>query len=195
MKKILPFVFLVIVLAVGALVYNRNLEKEDLTVVTERDTAAPDIKHYASTKYGFDIAYPSSAKLVESVFNDNTNVDSWSIVEERPGKPEPQPVDCGVTYEDELYMSIGIADLQASAPNLKSHAEAVAKRYDDAGHMTVEQGGKRLKVEEKIPGMCREATEVLWKDESERYIVIFSYPSETKREQDYWDIIQSFNFR
>ena len=158
----------------------------------ERSASSTDT--YISQKYGFQFMYPHTATVIESIFDDGINMDSWTIIEQRAVRPAAQPVDCGIRYPDELYFGISIADLAATSTNMQQFSKAFSGRYDDASYMSHAVGDQLFKVRRNIPGMCGESTEVLWKDSSGRYLFSFGYPSDTAREQDYWDIIQSFHF-
>lgn len=60
--------------------------------------------------------------------------------------------------------------------------------------LKVAHGGKTSKIRRDIPGMCHSTTEVIWKDPSEQHLVVFTMPSETSREEDYWKVIASASF-
>lgn len=194
-KAILPLFVILIVLFVIIKNTERNPEEHEATPIASQvagDTV--ETNSYRSSKYDFILSYPKSATLHESVFSDSMNVDSWSLVEERTGKTTSQAVDCGVRYPDELYLLMSISDTQATSTNLKINAQAVQKRYTDPTYVEEIHGGKTYKVKRAIAGMCDPGTEVIWKAERENIFVVFSFPSTTEREQDYWDIIQSLTF-
>lgn len=144
-----------------------------------------------SRKYNFSIAYPKEFSFTETLFYDGINVDSWSLIWRRPDAPAPEPVDCGVRYTDEFYLGWSVADAQATTTNLQSFNEAIAKRYADPAYAIETMGDKQVKALRGIPGMCSDATEVLWRDPSGRYTFVFSYPSETSREEEYERAIAS----
>lgn len=154
-----------------------------------------ETKRYASNQFGFTFSYPASYTFSESVYNDGLNVSSWSLSQQVTARPAGQAVDCGARYPDDFSLGWSIADLQATSPNLKIQADGVRNRYDNDPKYSVEtHGGTTVKVQRNISGMCADGTEVLLKDPAGRYILAFSFSSDTKREADIWKVIGSFQF-
>lgn len=147
-----------------------------------------------SRKYGFSIQYPRDLAFTETLFYDGINVDSWSLIWQRPERPAPEPVDCSVRYEDEFYFGWSVADAQATTTNLRSFNGAIERRLADPSYVVETWGDKMLQVKRDIPGLCSDATEVLWREPSGRYTFVLSYPSDTDREEEYQRVISSIAF-
>ena len=145
-------------------------------------------------KYGFSLAYPRGFTFTETVFYDGINVDSWSLLWQRPERPAPALVDCGVRYADEFYLGWSVADAQATTTNLRSFNGAIERRLADPSYVIETWGDKILKIKRDIPGLCSDATEVLWREPSGRYTFVLSYPADTDREAEYQSVISSIAF-
>ena len=192
-KTILPMFVILVAVFVANHHQHTGTEERVATPIASQTASGTSTALYRNTTYDFVLSYPQSATLRESPSVLPGNIDTWNIVEERIGKEESKDIDCPAHYPDELYLSMTIADVGVTS-SLQTTASAIQKRYTDGLHTKEVHGGKTYRVQRNIPGMCANGTEAIWKAERENLFVVFTFPSDTTREEDYWKIIQSLTF-